>query len=129
MKFRILILFLLLSLTGSAQSVLFCEDVSAEGKPVHASSYFIIGNNGGSLMMLIQLSDVINSHSLKIDVFKMNEDTKKEIYHSSIQANPKPHYTWFKKEINFHEAGEYIVYVYDETDKLIGVGKVRIVVG
>lgn len=129
MKLLLLFLFLLLRLSGSGQQVIFCESVNdKDGKPYHASSYFIIGSNGGTLMLLLQLPGVINSRSVKIDLFKIDDDTKKEIYHNSIQVNPEPYYTWIKKEIIFHQAGEYIAYVYDETDRLLGVGKVRIVV-
>ncbi len=127
--FRLILLFLLLQFTASGQQVIFCESVNDNtGEPYHASSYFIIGSNGGSLMMLLKLSDVINSNTLKIDVFKIDEETKKEVFNNTINANPQPHFTWIKKEIEFYLAGEYVVYVYDAVDRLIGVGKVRIVV-
>ena len=128
MKFRLLLLFLFFRLASFGQEVVFCESVNdVDGTPVKPSSYFIISNNGGTLMLLLKLDKLINSKSLKIDLYIIDEESKKEVFHNTLQAKPEPHYTWIKKEITFYKAGEYTVYIYDETDRLLGVGKVRIV--
>ena len=38
----------------------------------------------------------------------------------------QPAVTWFYKEITFFKSGIYRIYVYDEKDKLIGLGEVKI---
>ena len=67
----------------------------------------------------------INSSSITYDIFRLNE-TKAEIFESTIRQDVSPEYTWFSKEITFHIAGNYNVYVYDDKEKLLCVGRVTI---
>jgi hypothetical protein len=50
----------------------------------------------------------------------------KETLNNSLRMSLQPGLTWFYKEITFFKAGEYHVYIYDDKDKLLGVGQVMI---
>jgi len=128
MKKNILLLFILILNIPShsfAQKLIFCERVDVNGNPENVSDTFNIGTKGGFLQLLLKSEKGIDSHNAVIDVYHIDEN-KKEIFESTIRVTVEPDFTWFKKEITFHQSGNYHVYVYDEKDKLLGVGKVTI---
>jgi hypothetical protein len=121
------ILFLLtflFSLEATAQQVLFCESVDRLGNPKNASSSFVVGEKGGYVKVLVKLKNIVNSELVVFDVYRLNEN--KESFESTLKMDVQPVLTWFYKEITFFKTGTYRIYVYDERDKLLGVGEVQI---
>jgi hypothetical protein len=123
---RILFLFLLiLPPSLKAQQIIFCESVDKSGFPINASREFTIGNKGGFIKILVKLDKEVKTENVIFDIYKMNDD--KKIYNNTLHMTTKPGLTWFYKEITFFNSGDYQVYVYDEFDKILGVGEVKII--
>ena len=85
----------------------------------------VIPANGGFLEALVNLPKQVESNYVTYDIFQVN-DEKKEIFESTIKQNVQREFTWFSKKITFHKTGAYNVYVYDEKDRLLCVGRVMI---
>lgn len=123
MKKFIFLLFLL-PLNLFSQQIIFCESVDQSGNPKDASKEFTIGEDGGFIKILIKTNKEIGSNSIIFDVYKVNDG--KELFNNTVRMDIQPVVTWFYKEITFFKSGIYRVYVYDEKDKLIGLGDVKI---
>ena len=109
-----------------SQKLSFCESIdSSTGTPRKTSTTFTISSGGGFLHVLVTMPNGINSSSITYDIFRLNEN-KLETFESTIHQDVYPEYTWFSKQITFHTAGNYNVYVYDDKEHLLCVGRVTI---
>ncbi|TAH41561.1 MAG: hypothetical protein EYC69_07965 [Bacteroidetes bacterium] len=124
----LLLFFLYLTPTLSAQKLSFCENVDVNGKITGASEVFTIGNSGGYFQLMVRMPGQVNSRFVLFDVYWVNPTTQKETFENSIRVPVDPTWTWFKKEVTFYKEGDYVVYVYDDQDHLISAGKVKIIV-
>lgn len=118
------LLILLLPFQLSSQEMFFCEAVDKSGNAKNAGKEFTIGSGGGFIKILLKLNKEVGSNNVIYDVYKV--DNGKEFYNNTIRMDINPALTWFYKEITFFKGGEYRVYIYDERDKLIGLGEVKI---
>lgn len=125
-RFFTFLFFLLFAGSSSAQKMTFCESVSTEGQIISPSDFFTISKKGGFLKIHVQLARALNSDKVLFDLFYIEPETGKEDYENSFRLNAQADWTWFSKEVIFFREGEYIVYAYDESDRLLSVGKVRI---
>ena len=123
MKFFTLLL-LILPIHLFSQQVIFCEKVDRTGNPQNASKEFTIGNDGGFIKILVRLNKKVESHVAVFDVYRMKDG--KETFDNSLSMEVYPVLTWFYKEITFYKEGNFRVYVYNERDKLLGIGEVKI---
>lgn len=120
----VIILLLFIPTLLSAQQVFFCESVDRLGIPKNASKEFTIGSDGGFIKILVKQNKEIGSENVVFDVYKL--ENGKEHFNNTLKMSIQPAVTWFYKEITFFKSGDYNVYVYDERDKLLGVGTVKI---
>jgi hypothetical protein len=120
----IILLFFVLTVNCTAQQVTFCERVDKFGNAWNSSDQFTIGPNGGFFKVLVKLNRQIDSKYVVYDLYNFKDG--KETLDNSLRMEVNPTVSWFFKEITFHLDGEYHLYVYDDTDKLLGVGKVTI---
>lgn len=123
MKQLILLLFLL-PFRLLSQQVIFCETVNHSGIAKNASKEFTIGHDGGFIKILVKMNKEVGSNTVIFDVYKINNG--KELFDNTVRMEIQPALTWFYKEITFFKGGAYRVYVYDERDKLLGLGEVKI---
>jgi hypothetical protein len=123
MKQLVVILFLI-PLKVCSQELVFCEDVNRSGIPQNPSKEFTIGSDGGRIKVLVKQKKEVGSTSIVFDVYR--KISGKESFDNSVRMEIQPGVTWFYKEITFYKPGEYIVYVYDEQDKLLGLGALKI---
>jgi hypothetical protein len=107
-----------------SQQVIFCEDVDASGNPKATSDVFTIGQEGGFFKILVRLNKQVSCKKVIFDIYKIEKG--KEIFDNTLRMDIRPELTWFFKEITFFKQGDFHVYIYDERDKLLGVGKVTI---
>ncbi|HNQ61944.1 MAG TPA: hypothetical protein PKJ62_06105 [Bacteroidia bacterium] len=114
--------------TTYSQKLTFCENVDGSGKISGASDVFTIGNSGGYFQLMVNMPGTVSSRHVLFDVYWVNPESRKELFENSIRVPVDPNWTWFKKEVTFYKAGEYIVYVYNDQDHLISSGKVKIIV-
>ncbi len=131
MKLKIYILFVLLCFNfsnSSAQKLTFCESVDMGGKVSGASDVFTVGTSGGYFQLLVNMPKEVSSRHVLFDVYWIEPSTQKEVFENSIRVPVDPKWTWFKKEVTFYKAGDYVVYVYNDQDQLISAGKVKIIV-
>lgn len=106
-----------------AQDVIFCEKVSKDGMPINPSSYFSISKSGGFFNVLVKYKTNIASVEATFDIYLMVDSV--ETFVNSVKMKVDPESTWFFKEITFYKAGVYHVYVYNEKDRFLGVGKMQ----
>jgi len=123
---KLLPVLFLLQLSLSAQTVIFCEKVTEDGTARSPSTHFAIGKNGGFLRALVRLNKGIQSEFAIIDIYKVDDKTKSEIYESTVRVSTQPDWTWFSKELVFAKPGNFNVYVYDDKDKLLSAGRIKI---
>ncbi len=106
------IFFLLLSTVQiHAQTILFCEGVDKEGKPINSANSFTITSNGGYLHFLVQLGYEINKDEIYYELYKVDAKGK-EFYETTIYQELDPKDVFFHKKIPFYDAGKYNIYVY-----------------
>lgn len=126
MRKLIICFFLLISTSAIAQEMIFCEKVDDTGTEINPATIFFIDKKGGFLNVLIRSLTAVVSSEVVYDVYLIDPKSNKEIFNSSIRMKINPGINWFFKEITFYKAGNYHIYVYDEKDRLISVGKVAV---
>ena len=119
-----LILLLLIPLMGLTQDVTFCEKVDNSGKGTNISNRFKISRKGGTIKMLVHCGKKIESNEVVFDIYSLKDG--KEKFESTIRMTTNPVNFWFYKELTFYKEGDFVVYVYDNRDQVIGVGKVTL---
>ena len=121
---QLVFLLLLIPLKVISQEVIFCEEVNRTGVPKNPSKEFTIGSDGGLIKVLVKQKNEVGSSSIVFDVYR--KISGKEIFDNTVRMEIQPGVTWFYKEITFFKAGAYVIYVYDEKDKLLGVSELKI---
>ena len=121
------LLFLLTATCSFSQTMIFCENVTPDGKPEHPSHIFRIGKNGGFFQFLVILDQPVNSTEVKIDIFRVDE-TGKETFDATVTSKVEKDFLWFKKEVNFFKGGDYTIYAYNGEDRLLATGMVKVVI-
>lgn len=124
MLLRTILILLLFPVALYSQQVTFCESIDATGKAANISDKFKISRKGGYIKILVNSKKRINSNSVVFDVYALKEG--KEIFENSIRMKTNPFDFWFYKELTFFKEGVFIIYVYDESDQLLGIGKVTL---
>lgn len=124
-KYILLVIALFAWQLSFSQKLTFCESVDSSGNAKNEGTSFTIHKNGGFFNMLVTAPHGINSMFITYDIFK-TDSAGKEIFESTIKQIIQPDFTWFSKEISFYKAGIYNVYVYDDRDRLLCVGKLTI---
>lgn len=119
-------LFLLLSLAGKSQDVVFCEKVDMMGNAINQSNHFDVSKKGGFFNVLYKQKSGVSFEEVTFDIYHI--ENKAEVFMSTVKMKVDPNATWFYKEITFFKSGMYRVYLFSEKDKMLGVGKVEIVV-
>lgn len=111
-KCPIAFMLLLFFQLGSAQySLVFCEDVTPEGKPTMVSNSFMVDGDGGVLKFLMRADEKINTDQLDFRVYYVNEGgTEEEISRMPQKVSSDWNYAW--KEVVMFDPGTYRVKVY-----------------
>jgi hypothetical protein len=122
--YKLLLILLLVSTSVKSQEVIFCERVDKFGNAWNRSQEFKVSEKGGFLKILVKLNKKVESKSVIFDIYKVTGE--KNVLENTIHMDVNPNLTWFYKEFTFYKEGSYEVYVYDEKDKLLGVGKMKI---
>lgn len=116
---------LAISATASAQQIFFCESVDANGKPSGASNSFSIVSQGSFLNILVKLNAPVATSKVIFDIYRV-DSLGKEKFESTSQLAVEPLWTWFNKGFTFYQPGDYVIYAYDESEKLIVAGKLKL---
>lgn len=125
-KTFLLLAFSLLGNFAFSQSMIFCEKITEDGKPVNPSHIFRIVKDGGTFQLLAILDKAANTQNVKIDIFRVDE-TGKEKWDASVDVEVSKDWIWFSKELIFYKGGDYTVYAYTAEDKLLCTGMVKVV--
>jgi hypothetical protein len=124
MSLKLLLFLLMFPLAVNSQRVVFCEKVDNVGNPSSVSDRFTISKSGGYIKILVRGNQKLESKFVVFDIYSIKD--KKEVFESSIRMETNPVNTWFYKELTFYKEGDFIVYVYDERDQMLGAGKVTL---
>lgn len=107
-------LLLLVKLSSAQYSLLFCEDVNAEGKPVAVSNQFQIDNEGGVLKLLARAEDTFKVDALDFRIYYVSDGGNEEEL-VRLPQTIQPDWTFAWKETVIFDPGLYRVKIY--TDK------------
>ena len=124
-KIIVLFGFVLFSSNIFSQQLIFCEGVDADGVPSHASHSFEIATQGSFLYLLVKMNSPLTSSKIIFDIFSV-DSSGKEKFESSTKLSVQPGWTWFKNGFTFYKSGNYNVYVYTESEKLIVSGRLAL---
>ncbi len=104
-------LFLHSVFSNAQYSLVFCEDVSTDGKPMMVSNQFMVDADGGVLKYLLRTDDKFNTDQLDFRVYYMNDaGAEEEIQRLPQQIEPEWTYAW--KEMVMFDPGLYRVKIY-----------------
>jgi hypothetical protein len=93
---------------------------------MNESTVFRIGNKGGFFDLLVRLTHPAQTKGVKYDIFRL--ENGKESYEATYKQEISESSTWFEKELTFLKGGDYNIYVYTDEDKLLCVGKVKVII-
>lgn len=114
MKKYILILAMFLFGTNAncQYTLVFCEDVTEEGKPVTVSNQFMVDRDGGALRILLRTDGKLNTDKLDFKIFFVSENgNEEEIIKLSQATETDWSFVW--KEIVMYDPGMYRIKVYN----------------
>lgn len=108
----ILAMFLIGTSAYSQYTLVFCEDVTEEGKPVTVSNQFMVDRDGGALRILLRTDGKLNTDKLDFKIFFVGENgVEEEITKLSQATEADWNFVW--KEIVMYDPGMYRVKVYN----------------
>lgn len=108
----ILAMFLIGTTAYSQYTLVFCEDVTEEGKPVTVSNQFMVDRDGGALRILLRTDGKLNTDKLDFKIFFVGENgVEEEITKLSQATETDWNFVW--KEIVMYDPGLYRVKVYN----------------
>lgn len=110
--FGLCLLMSVFSFSAQAQySLIFCEDVTAEGKPTVISNSFMVDDDGGVLKFLLKTDEKINTDNIDFRIFYVNDSGKEEeISRMPQKVDASWNFAW--KEVVFFDPGNYKIKVY-----------------
>jgi hypothetical protein len=122
-----LLLFLigLYSLPVLSQQLTFCEKVDRNGNAQKPSNYFIIRPTGGTVQALVTYPRPLQLNEATIDIYQIGPQGKEQ-FESSVNLPVQQDWLWFVQPLRFYKKGNYVVYVYGDKSRLLGVSKIRI---
>ncbi|MCS6933989.1 MAG: hypothetical protein NZM35_02410 [Chitinophagales bacterium] len=96
---------------GAQYSLIFCEDVTRDGKPTAVSNSFMVDEDGGMLKFLLKAEDGINTDKIEYRILYVHSNAnEEEVARMSQNTEPTWNYAW--KEVIFFDPGTYKVKVY-----------------
>lgn len=116
---------LLLSAPASGQALVFCERVSQNGTVTGAAHNFFIAKNGSAVDFFVRAHGVFNCSHITIDLYRLSGEGN-EKFDRSVGIDVQPYDRWTHRKIVFSEASAYAVYAYDESGRLIGAGRLNL---
>jgi hypothetical protein len=121
---------LLLLLAGRpavrGQQLYFCESVDSAGRAMAASNTFSLDPRGSFLNVLIRMPAPVETGLALFDLYRL-DSAGHEHYESTSRLTVTPGWTWFNKGFTFYRPGDYVLYVYDDREKLIITGRLKLV--
>ena len=108
------------------QQLYFCESVDAAGKASAVSNTFSILPQGSFLNVLVRMPAPMESGLVLFDLYRL-DSLGHERYESTSRLAVTPGWTWFNKGFTFYRPGDYVLYVYDDREKLIITGRLKLV--
>lgn len=96
----------------SQYSLVFCEDVTNEGKPVTVSNQFMVDRDGGALRMLARTDADFNTDKIEFRIYFVSENgVEEEVARMAQNIEPDWGFVW--KEIIMYDPGMYRVKIYN----------------
>ncbi len=108
----VMALFMLGSTAYSQYSLVFCEDVTEEGKPVTVSNQFMVDRDGGALRMLARTDANFNTDKIEFRIYFVGDNgIEEEVARMAQNIEPDWGFVW--KEIVMYDPGMYRVKLYN----------------
>lgn len=104
---------LLFSFSLFSQSLVFCEDVDANGVAINYSNDFWIDEDGGYITLLVWLASPNDCRQMEFQISRKEEFGKKKTYEFSALTERPMGKMWFYRKVFFSSQGRYWVEVID----------------
>lgn len=106
-------LILLLKMSHAQYSLVFCESIGAESKPLKVSNLFSLPKNGGLIDFYVKADERFNTNQLSFVIYYVNaEGNEEELVKLPQKIEASWNYAW--KEVVLFNAGTYRVKVYNQ---------------
>jgi len=106
------LIFLLVQFAHSQYSLLFCEDVTADGKPVAVSNQFQVGDEGGALKILVRTDEKFNTDQVNFRIYYLSDGgTEEELISLPQTLETDWNFVW--KELQLFTPGVYRIKIYN----------------
>lgn len=103
--------------------LLFCEEVTSDGRPVTPSDVFNISSEGGFVYVLVDHSKSLNTTEIIVDIYTGEKYSKRiETKRIPVQKDQ----TWVKFKYTFSKPGNYKFIAYNKNETLINSGYITI---
>ena len=104
----------MLKISPAQYSLIFCEDLTNDGKPLRVSNQFMVDGGGGVMKFLVRTEDDFKTEKLDFRIYYMSDaGAEEEIVRLPQPVQPDWNFAW--KEIVMIDPGLYRVKIY--TDK------------
>jgi len=113
-------------LPARGQQLYFCESVDSAGRASAVSNTFSLDPRGSFLNVLVRMPAPVETEHVLFDLYRL-DTAGRERYESTSRLSVTPGWTWFNKGFTFFRPGDYVLYVYDEREKLIITGRLKLV--
>jgi hypothetical protein len=124
-RYLFVLLFIVFSFIASAQSLIFCEDVDNNGRPVSASSTFTIPRGGGYFkFFLTNDGEEFDTDIIHYEIYRVRGS--KKTYETTIDQEIEPEWTYCWKKVTFYKAGLYEVVATTEEGETIASSTLKI---
>lgn len=104
---------LLFSFSLFSQSLVFCEDVDANGVAINYSNDFWIDEGGGYITLLVWLASPNDCRQMEFQISRKEEFGKNKTYEFSALTERPMGKMWFYRKVFFSSQGRYWVEVID----------------
>lgn len=119
MKYILTLFCSYLFLFAQAQySLVFCEDVDADGSPKMAATAFMVSEKGGMLRFLVRGDESLANGNIKYAVYWINSTGNEEPV-TELQQPIESGWNYAWKDVVFFDPGTYRIKVYDSSDNYL----------
>ncbi|GJQ31371.1 MAG: hypothetical protein HBSAPP04_02100 [Ignavibacteriaceae bacterium] len=104
---------LFFSFTPFSQSLIFCEDVDANGVAINYSNEFWISDGGGYITFLVYLANANDCSGMEFQISRKEEFGNSKTYEFSALTERPLGKMWFYRKVFFSSKGRFWVEVVD----------------
>lgn len=118
--FLLLLIFLFIYTHSFSQNIIFCENVSKNGRPLGSSNTFHLSKKGGYICVLYLQADSFLTDSLHFEMYHNGK------YFHTFSSNVEREWSYFYQRIKFTKEGVYTIYIINNERKELVYDQLKI---